>query len=41
MTDNNYYEWSEQLTRKIPQRHADDDLLELPDDADRDMVRES
>lgn len=29
-----------QLTREIPQRHADDDSLDLPESADRDMVRE-
>lgn len=29
-----------QLTREVPQRHADDDTLDLPDSADRDMVRE-
>lgn len=29
-----------QLTREIPQRHADNDALDLPDAADRDMVRE-
>jgi hypothetical protein len=29
-----------QLTREIPQRHANDDSLNLPADADRDMVRE-
>lgn len=29
-----------QLTREVPQRHADDDTLSMPDDADRDMVRE-
>jgi len=29
-----------QLTQKIPQRHADDPDLDLPDSADRDMVRE-
>jgi len=29
-----------QLTREVPQRHADDDLLDLPDSADRDMVQE-
>jgi hypothetical protein len=29
-----------QLTREVPQRHADDDSLDLPDSADRDMVRE-
>jgi len=30
-----------QLTRKIPQRHADNDSLDLPETADRDFVRES
>lgn len=29
-----------QLTREVPQRHADDDGLDLPDAANRDMVRE-
>jgi hypothetical protein len=29
-----------QLTREVPQRHADDGPLDLPDTADRDMVRE-
>lgn len=29
-----------QLTREIPRRHADDDSLDLPGKADRDMVRE-
>lgn len=29
-----------QLTRKVPQRHADDNSLSLPDRSDRDMVRE-
>jgi len=29
-----------QLTREVPQRHADDDSLDLPDSADRDMVQE-
>jgi len=29
-----------QLTREVPQRHTDDDLLDLPESADRDMVRE-
>jgi hypothetical protein len=29
-----------QLTREIPQRHADNDSLDLPESADRDMVRE-
>jgi hypothetical protein len=29
-----------QLTREIPQLHADDDDLDYPDVADRDMVRE-
>lgn len=29
-----------QLTREIPQRHADNNDLEMPDAADRDMVRE-
>ena len=30
-----------QLTRKVPQRHADDDSLDVPASADRDMVREN
>jgi hypothetical protein len=29
-----------QLTRAVPERHASDDSLDLPDVADRDMVRE-
>jgi hypothetical protein len=29
-----------QLTREIPQRHAADDSMSLPQSADRDMVRE-
>lgn len=29
-----------QLTREVPQRHADENSLNLPDAADRDMVRE-
>lgn len=29
-----------QLTREVPQRHADDSSLDLPDSADRDMVQE-
>lgn len=29
-----------QLTREVPQRHADDELLDLPESAGRDMVRE-
>lgn len=29
-----------QLTREIPESHASDDSLDLPDSADRDMVRE-
>jgi hypothetical protein len=29
-----------QLTREVPERHADDDSLDLPETADRDMVRE-
>lgn len=29
-----------QLTREIPQRHADNDSLGYPDESDRDMVRE-
>lgn len=29
-----------QLTREIPQRHADRDALDLPESADRDMVQE-
>lgn len=29
-----------QLTREVPQRHADDESLEYPDAADRDMIRE-
>jgi hypothetical protein len=29
-----------QLTREIPERHASDGSLDLPDVADRDMVRE-
>lgn len=29
-----------QLTREVPQDHADDTTLEYPDSADRDMVRE-
>lgn len=29
-----------QLTREVPQRHAADASLDLPDAADRDMVRE-
>lgn len=29
-----------QLTREVPQRHADNESLDMPDAADRDMVRE-
>jgi hypothetical protein len=29
-----------QLTREIPQRHADDETKSLPENADRDMVTE-
>jgi hypothetical protein len=29
-----------QLTREIPQRHSDDNSKDLPEAADRDMVRE-
>jgi hypothetical protein len=29
-----------QLTREVPERHADDGTKALPEDADRDMVRE-
>jgi len=29
-----------QLTREIPERHASDDTLDLPEQADRDMVCE-
>ena len=29
-----------QLTRKIPERHAQDDSKDLPESADRDMVQE-
>jgi len=29
-----------QLTREVPQHHADDGSLDLPDSADRDMVQE-
>ncbi len=29
-----------QLTREIPQRHADDETKSLPNNADRDMVTE-
>ncbi|MFB6100391.1 MAG: hypothetical protein ABEK16_03890 [Candidatus Nanohalobium sp.] len=29
-----------QLTRKVPERHAEDENLDLPGSADRDMVRE-
>jgi len=29
-----------QLTREVPQRHADDNSLDLPESADRDMVKE-
>ncbi|MFB6212655.1 MAG: hypothetical protein ABEI53_02450 [Candidatus Magasanikbacteria bacterium] len=29
-----------QLTRKIPEKHAEDDSLDYPENADRDMVRE-
>ena len=29
-----------QLTEEIPVEHADDETLVLPDDADRDLVRE-
>lgn len=29
-----------QLTREIPERHAIDPEMDLPDSADRDMVRE-
>lgn len=29
-----------QLTRKVPQRHADNEGLDYPGAADRDMVRE-
>lgn len=29
-----------QLTREVPQRHADDGSMALPQSADRDMVRE-
>jgi hypothetical protein len=30
-----------QLTREVPQRHADDNALGYPSDADRDMVQEA
>jgi hypothetical protein len=29
-----------QLTREVPERHASDETKDLPDAADRDMVRE-
>ncbi len=29
-----------QLTREIPENHAFDESLDMPDNADRDMVRE-
>lgn len=29
-----------QLTREVPERHAEDDSMDFPEAADRDMVRE-